>query len=307
MTALGNKTDAAEVSAAALALASRGEANCANCKNLFMQFSRKCRTKELPIALGPELQADQLNLFNQWLVCGKNMKSLEVIVTQKSEKSDESEQLWETMKLIDLEKIYTPEKVKAIVTKKDKLGHYDVDPEFPTDPKERSYWLFRKSSFARKNKIGEGMEVKGTKDLDEDEAHALVDVGGVLGPGATVAVPGMGIKSQESLMEEIYAQGDEKPASKKRQVVKKDPTLMAGPPEEMKPVTLKDQAPDVMPKLLDDASQAQKHLVALPAVGLSQESQLKLQAFSDFCHKAYKKCQKLMIDKTAEDAEACQI
>ena len=142
-------------------LAKNGLANSNNCKNYFMQFSRKCKAKDFPISLGPELESDQLNLFNLWLQCGKDMKKLELTVKRTAEKSDEGQQLWETMKIVDLKKLYTEEKVKAITAKKDKAGHYDPDLEFPDDPQERSYWMYKQTSFVRSNKMAESMEVSG--------------------------------------------------------------------------------------------------------------------------------------------------
>jgi hypothetical protein len=49
------------------------------------------------------------------------------------------------MKIVDMKKIYSDAKVAAIVVKKDKAGHFDIDPEFPDDVSERSYWMFKKS------------------------------------------------------------------------------------------------------------------------------------------------------------------
>jgi len=52
---------------------------------------------------------------------------------------------WETMKIVDMKKTYSDAKVATMVAKKDKAGHFDVDPEFPDDVSERSYWMFKKS------------------------------------------------------------------------------------------------------------------------------------------------------------------
>ena len=89
--------------------------------------------------------------------------------------------------------------------------------------------------------------------MDEDEAHALVDVGGVLGPGATIALPGMTGKALESLVEDIYVQ---KSTGKKQKVRKMDPKI-AEPADPQEPATAKDVAVDVMPKLLEEAAVAQ--------------------------------------------------
>jgi hypothetical protein len=49
------------------------------------------------------------------------------------------------------------------------------------------------------------MEVKAQKDLETDEAGALLDTGGVFCAGATLGLPGMGGKAQESLIEDMFA------------------------------------------------------------------------------------------------------
>jgi hypothetical protein len=49
------------------------------------------------------------------------------------------------MKIVDMKKRYSEAKVATMVAKKDKAGHFDVDPEFPDDSSERVYWMFKKS------------------------------------------------------------------------------------------------------------------------------------------------------------------
>jgi hypothetical protein len=56
---------------------------------------------------------------------------------------------------------------------------------------------------------------------------------------------------------------EEKPVTKKRKVVQKKEGVLPdeGPPDPETPKTSKDRILDVMPKLLEEASCAQKHVV----------------------------------------------
>jgi hypothetical protein len=73
-------------------LAAEGKANSSNCRAEFAQFARKCRTKDFPVSLGPELETDQLNLFNMWLKHDKCMKSIELTITKRTSKTQRAAQ-----------------------------------------------------------------------------------------------------------------------------------------------------------------------------------------------------------------------
>lgn len=77
----------------------------------------------------------------------------------------------------------------------------------------------RSPSFNKKSGVDELFSVHGEAELDEDQASALLDEGGVLGPGITAAIPGLSGKALESMAEAIADQSEAKPVTKKRKVL----------------------------------------------------------------------------------------
>ena len=143
------------------------------------------------------------------------------------------------------------------------------------------------------------IEANATKQVDADEAQALLGPGGILAEGQSIGLYGLDMAGQESIMDEMINCREQTPGNKRRKVVK----AIRADPEEfleaevMQEATPIDVAKSLMPSLLDEATLASKHACALSVYGLSFEQIEKLESHSLFCRKTYQKLQKILMEK----------
>ena len=143
------------------------------------------------------------------------------------------------------------------------------------------------------------IEANATKQVDADEAHALLGPGGILAEGQSIGLYGLDMAGQESIMDEMINCREQTPGNKRRKVVK----AIRADPEEfleaevMQEATPIDVAKSLMPSLLDEATLASKHACALSVYGLSFEQIEKLESHSLFCRTTYQKLQKILMEK----------
>ena len=80
-------------------------------------------------------------------------------------------------KFRELDHDYGTAKAKQMKQKKEKSGHWQADPEWPDDENERFYWCFNTAELEKATELTEGMKATAGKDMETDEAEALLGEG----------------------------------------------------------------------------------------------------------------------------------
>ena len=138
--------------------------------------------------LGPSLKKDKADVFRMWLEEGSLMRVL-LRVKRKATKASEGSDKYVWTKERDLK--YSPEKKKALIEKKKKLGQWCYDPEFPKDESEIMILVLDTASYTITDRMEESVEAEGKAKLDQESAKGLLGEGGMLEAGRVAAVPHM--------------------------------------------------------------------------------------------------------------------
>ena len=143
------------------------------------------------------------------------------------------------------------------------------------------------------------IEANATKQVEADEAQALLGPRGILAEGQTVGLYGLDMAGQESIMDEMINFREQTPGNKRRKVVK---AIRADPEEFLEAEVMQEATPidadkSLTPTLLDEAAFASKHACALSVYGLGSEQIEKLESHSVYCRKTYQKLQEILMEK----------
>ena len=115
--------------------------NSSNMRKDYMIFLRETENrKKMPVSLAGRLATDKTDLFRLWLDNGRSLKTVEVAITRKQVKENESESQWKALKRVDMLKTWTEDKVNAMCKARILSGLFVRDPEFPNDESEFYFW-----------------------------------------------------------------------------------------------------------------------------------------------------------------------
>ena len=85
--------------------------------------------KKFPVQLSETYVKDKRSIFNDWLVCNKDLKEVALIFSRKMEHTNQSKKKWVQMKKAGLLQIYSAQKTADIMQKRltDGLAYYYME------------------------------------------------------------------------------------------------------------------------------------------------------------------------------------
>ena len=163
------------------------QANSVSHAKEYAQFMRACKNKKkFSVDLKEHYDTDKIDLFNEWLKCGKDLGQVKLAMRRRHVSRKSSDQLHGFRKRKWLLDQYNNDekKVAEIIARKTSAGLWAPDPEFPDDIQERFYWVLVDVSALLQQVHEDETEVSGSGSLEHEQAQELVGEGGFLAAGA---------------------------------------------------------------------------------------------------------------------------